>query len=71
MSAAEAPGPQARSRSIKHRLVHEAVRFVWIFLYLWVLFGLFVLYGLSGYVFWGYQALRGRANPARSVVRDR
>ena len=43
MSAAEAPGPQARSRSIKHRLVHEAVRFVWIFLYLWVLFGLFVL----------------------------
>jgi CDP-diacylglycerol--serine O-phosphatidyltransferase len=36
-----------------------------------MLFGLFVLYGLSGYVFWGYQALRGRANPARSVARDR
>ena len=36
-----------------------------------MLFGLFVLYGLSGYVFWGYQALRGRANPARSVERDR
>jgi CDP-diacylglycerol--serine O-phosphatidyltransferase len=36
-----------------------------------MLFGLFVLYGLSGYVFWGYQALRGRANPARSVAHDR
>jgi CDP-diacylglycerol--serine O-phosphatidyltransferase len=36
-----------------------------------MLFGLFVLYGLSGYVFWGYQALRGRANPARSVQRER
>jgi CDP-diacylglycerol--serine O-phosphatidyltransferase len=32
-----------------------------------MLFGLFVLYGLSGYVFWAYRALRGRANPARSV----
>jgi CDP-diacylglycerol--serine O-phosphatidyltransferase len=36
-----------------------------------MLFGLFVLYGLSGYVFWGYQAMRGRANPARSVTGDR
>jgi len=36
-----------------------------------MLFGLFVLYGLSGYVFWGYQVLRGRGNPARSVAHDR
>jgi len=35
-----------------------------------MLFGLFVLYGLSGYVFWAYQAMRGRANPARSVAHD-
>ena len=35
-----------------------------------MLFCLFVLYGLSGYVFWGYMAIRGRANPARSSQRD-
>ncbi|CAB3785767.1 CDP-diacylglycerol--serine O-phosphatidyltransferase [Pararobbsia alpina] len=33
-----------------------------------VLFGLFVLYGLSGYLYWGYQLLRGRPNPARTVT---
>jgi CDP-diacylglycerol--serine O-phosphatidyltransferase len=33
-----------------------------------VLFGLFVLYGLSGYVYWGYQLLRGRQNPARTAT---
>ena len=32
-----------------------------------MLFGLFVLYGLSGYAFWGYMAVRGRENPARSI----
>ena len=36
-----------------------------------MLFGLFVLYGLSGYVFWAYQAVRGRSNPARSSPRER
>jgi CDP-diacylglycerol--serine O-phosphatidyltransferase len=36
-----------------------------------VLFGLFVLYGLSGYVFWAYQAIRGRPNPARSAEAKR
>jgi len=36
-----------------------------------MLFGLFVLYGLSGYVFWAYQAVRGRGNPARSSPRER
>ncbi|CAM2143034.1 CDP-diacylglycerol---serine O-phosphatidyltransferase [Pararobbsia alpina] len=33
-----------------------------------MLFGLFVLYGLSGYVYWAYQLLRGRPNPARGVT---
>lgn len=33
-----------------------------------MLFGLFVLYGLSGYVYWAYQLLRGRQNPARTVT---
>ncbi|RKP57445.1 CDP-diacylglycerol--serine O-phosphatidyltransferase [Pararobbsia silviterrae] len=33
-----------------------------------MLFGLFVLYGLSGYVYWGYQLLRGRQNPARTAT---
>jgi len=31
-----------------------------------MLFGLFVLYGFSGYAWWGYMAMRGRPNPARS-----
>jgi CDP-diacylglycerol--serine O-phosphatidyltransferase len=31
-----------------------------------MLFGLFVLYGFSGYAWWGYMAIRGRPNPARS-----
>lgn len=35
-----------------------------------MLFCLFVLYGLSGYVFWAYMAVRGRANPARSSQRE-
>jgi CDP-diacylglycerol--serine O-phosphatidyltransferase len=35
-----------------------------------MLFGLFVLYGLSGYLFWAYSAIRGRANPARSASHE-
>ena len=35
-----------------------------------MLFGLFVLYGLSGYVFWAWQTVRGRLNPARSSQRE-
>jgi CDP-diacylglycerol---serine O-phosphatidyltransferase len=35
-----------------------------------MLFCLFVLYGFSGYIWWGYLAVRGRANPARSLQRE-
>jgi len=33
-----------------------------------VLFGLFVLYGLSGYVFWGYRAMRNRSASPKSAT---
>jgi CDP-diacylglycerol--serine O-phosphatidyltransferase len=35
-----------------------------------MLFCLFVLYGFSGYIWWGYLAIRGRQNPARSSQRE-
>jgi CDP-diacylglycerol--serine O-phosphatidyltransferase len=35
-----------------------------------MLFCLFVLYGFSGYIWWGYLAVRGRPNPARSSQRE-
>jgi CDP-diacylglycerol--serine O-phosphatidyltransferase len=35
-----------------------------------MLFCLFVLYGFSGYIWWGYLAMRGRPNPARSSQRE-
>ncbi len=36
-----------------------------------MLFGLFVLYGLSGYVFWGYQALRSYSTPPCAMANNR
>jgi CDP-diacylglycerol---serine O-phosphatidyltransferase len=71
-----APFYSGKALDIRHRVPFAATLLV-VMLFVLVssdpplmLFGLFVLYGLSGYVFWGYQALRGRANPARSSQRQ-
>lgn len=71
-----APFYSGKALDVRHRVPFAAILLVVVAFVLvssdppLMLFGLFVLYGLSGYVFWAYMAVRGRANPARSSQRE-
>ncbi|WP_175688578.1 CDP-diacylglycerol--serine O-phosphatidyltransferase [Burkholderia anthina] len=71
-----APFYSGKALDVRHRVPFAAILLVVVAFVLvssdppLMLFCLFVLYGLSGYVFWAYMAVRGRANPARSSQRD-
>ncbi|MCG5077890.1 CDP-diacylglycerol--serine O-phosphatidyltransferase [Paraburkholderia tagetis] len=72
-----APFYSGKALDVRHRVPFAATLLVVVAFVLvssdppLMLFGLFVLYGLSGYVFWAWQSIRGRTNPARSLPRER
>ncbi|WP_213296649.1 CDP-diacylglycerol--serine O-phosphatidyltransferase [Paraburkholderia sacchari] len=72
-----APFYSGKALDVRHRVPFAATLLVVVAFVLvssdppLMLFGLFVLYGLSGYVFWAWQGVRGRTNPARSSPRER
>ncbi|MEX3593082.1 MAG: CDP-diacylglycerol--serine O-phosphatidyltransferase [Burkholderia sp.] len=70
-----APFYSGKALDVRNRVPFTAILLVVAFVLvssdpLLMLFGLFVLYGLSGYVFWGYIAIRDRANRVHSSQRE-